>query len=804
MKGPIKSVLSVALAMATSQVFALGLGPIQIKSGLNQPLLAEIPVVADTAAEVEDLRVGLASAEDFQRVGLSRARVTVPIEFSVASNGRGQKVIRLTTKEVVREPFLDFLIEASWSKGKLLREYSVLLDPPVTAPAVLATAPKVAEKPKPVEATPRAPASQPREETPKPVAQAAPVSRSAPAAAAAPAPAKGEYTVQRGDTLSQIANEVGDNPQDFNRTLLALYKANPEAFYRDNMNALKTGAVLRIPTSAEVRAAGSLNEAAAAVRAQQQSWQGLNAATLVANTGAAPATDKPAAAAAGQKHGAERLALVPPSASTGNETGTSHGGSAEGSKDAAALRADLSRTKEALTSRDQESSELKSRVAQLEDINNKSQRLISLKDSEIAELQNKLRQLEAGKGITKPGETAAAEQAAKQTASAAPTPAPTTPAAPTPTPAAPAAAAPTPASGSVSAAPATAPPAGNPPAATPAAAEPSAVAANQPAAPATPPPSPAPKPAAAVAKPATPPAAAKPWYADYVGDNPYLVYGGAGGVLLLLAGWLLKRASGGKKPNPRPAIAAMAVADSEAVAEDPHAQLEPESEIEHHHDGAPDADAAYAEPHAGEDDEMEQLRHHFDDGDSDRFVALAHELHEKYPEDSAEWQEVAELGRQLLPGSPLFAAAAYVGHGGHDPDNFFFDEEPGSSGEIAAAAEIDAHDTRIKAMDDLDEPLAFEPHGHPGEKTDELRHMEFKRELDKHLDLESEQLAEEENGGSRQGFLDEDTIGTRLDLARAYLDMGDPEGARSMLDEVLSEGSAAQKEEARKLLAELS
>ena len=275
MKGPIKSALSVALALAASQAFALGLGPIQIKSGLNQPLLAEIPIVADSAAEAEDLRVDLASAEDFVRVGLNRARVTVPIEFSVANNGRGQRVIRLTTKEAVREPFLDFLIEANWGKGKLLREYTVLLDPPVTAPAVLATAPKPAEKPKPVEAAPRAPVSQPRAEAPKPVAQAAPAPAPAPrpAPAASPAPAaptaahKGEYTVQRGDTLSQIAHEVGDDPRDLNRTLLALYKANPEAFYRENMNALKTGAVLRIPSADEVRAAGSLNEAAAAVRA---------------------------------------------------------------------------------------------------------------------------------------------------------------------------------------------------------------------------------------------------------------------------------------------------------------------------------------------------------------------------------------------------------------------------------------------------------------------------------------------------------------------------------------------------------
>jgi len=807
MKGPIKSALSVALALAASQAFALGLGPIQIKSGLNQPLLAEIPIVADSAAEAEDLRVDLASAEDFVRVGLNRARVTVPIEFSVANNGRGQRVIRLTTKEAVREPFLDFLIEANWGKGKLLREYTVLLDPPVTAPAVLATAPKPAEKPKPVEAAPRAPVSQPRAEAPKPVAQAAPAPTPAPrpAPAASPAPAaptaahKGEYTVQRGDTLSQIAHEVGDDPRDLNRTLLALYKANPEAFYRENMNALKTGAVLRIPSADEVRAAGSLNEAAAAVRAQQQSWQESVAPTLVANTGAAAATDKQAAApAAEQKHGSERLALVPPSSGTGNEAGASKGGSAAGSKDAAALRSDLARTKEALTSREQETGELKSRVSQLEEINNKSQRLISLKDSEIAELQNKLKQLEAGKAGAKPTDTSAA---ATKPAAPAPEPAATA-ATPSAAPAATPVAAPAPSATAPTTAATPPPPAAAAPAqaATQAPAAPAAAASTSPSA-ATPAPSQAaaPKPVTATATKPAAPATGKPWYADYV-DNPYVLYGGTGGILLLIAGWLMTRASGGKKPNPRP-LAAGAAAAAEAADADPHAALE--QEVESYYDGAPGTDAAQpsrAGLDGGEEDEMEQLRSHFDHGDSERFVALAHTLREKFPEDSAEWREASELGRQLLPGSPLFAASG--SHDGHDPDDFFFRDEAAHAGETAAENEHDAH---IQAMLDHDEPLAFESRDMVASDPHDLPDLEFEQTFHKEVEAVTQPPIEEAQAGAeRAPFLDEDTIGTRLDLARAYLDMGDPEGARSMLDEVLAEGNAVQKEEARKLLSELS
>ncbi len=180
MKGLVKTSLATALALATGQAMALGLGPIQVRSGLNQPLVAEIPVLADTPAEANELRVDLASAEDFQRVGLSRGRVGVPLEFSISSNGKGQSVIKVTTKEIVREPFLDFLIEVNWSKGKLLREYTVLLDPPVTAPAVVTTSKPAAH--------PVAPAAVERPAAPAPApAETRPIAASPAPAPAAPA-----------------------------------------------------------------------------------------------------------------------------------------------------------------------------------------------------------------------------------------------------------------------------------------------------------------------------------------------------------------------------------------------------------------------------------------------------------------------------------------------------------------------------------------------------------------------------------------------------------------------------------------
>ena len=122
MKGSAKLSLAITLALAGGNVFALGLGTIQVRSKLNQPLDAVIPVIVDSPAEASGLEVALASAEDFQRVGLDKARVDVPLEFSVGTD-RGQTVVHVTTKDIVREPLVDFLVVANWPKGKLLREY---------------------------------------------------------------------------------------------------------------------------------------------------------------------------------------------------------------------------------------------------------------------------------------------------------------------------------------------------------------------------------------------------------------------------------------------------------------------------------------------------------------------------------------------------------------------------------------------------------------------------------------------------------------------------------------------------------
>ncbi|MGB3046447.1 type IV pilus assembly protein FimV, partial [Dokdonella sp.] len=296
MKRPLQLSLAIALALGATNAFALGLGAIQVQSGLNQPLLAEIPIIQSSPGEAEGLIVQLASTEDFERVGMNRATIGVPVDFSLGKNARGEPVIKVTSKEIVREPFIGMLLEANWPKGRLLREYTILLDPPVMAPAIKgSSAVAVAAREPERSSTEALPSSKPA--TPRPAPAAAVPTKPAVAAgkpASPPPPATSraatgsEYgPVAAGETLGQIARATRpDDAVSINQMMVALLKNNPQAFFKDNVNALKRGAVLRIPSAEEIAASGSAREAAAAVRSQIDEWRGSvsGAPTLVADT----------------------------------------------------------------------------------------------------------------------------------------------------------------------------------------------------------------------------------------------------------------------------------------------------------------------------------------------------------------------------------------------------------------------------------------------------------------------------------------------------------------------------------------
>lgn len=263
--------LLTGVMLSPATLYALGLGEIRLNSALNQPFDADIEVIAPTRDELAELKVTLASNEMFARYGIDRPAYLSNFDFAVSRARDGQVTVKVTSNRSITEPFVTILVEASWGRGRLLREYTVLLDPPVFMP----TQP---EQNRPVTAPQsgartegrieRAPAEPTRPvPAPESVTQeqtTAPVS--------APAAVGGTYEVQRNDTLSRIAREVNPSASAGaqNQTMIALFRANPEAF-AGNINRLKAGSVLRIPELAEIEAI-SRSEASAEVAQQQEAW----------------------------------------------------------------------------------------------------------------------------------------------------------------------------------------------------------------------------------------------------------------------------------------------------------------------------------------------------------------------------------------------------------------------------------------------------------------------------------------------------------------------------------------------------
>jgi pilus assembly protein FimV len=303
--------LLLGLLMATpGMAYALGLGDIKLGSALNQPLVAEIELVGATPEELAQLRAGLASRESFDRYGIDRPQFLSTLQFNVVRDPNGRNVLQVRSSESITEPFLTFLVEVNWPRGRLIREYTVLLDPPVfeqkTTPAPTIAAPRTG-----VTAAPAAGAvtrTPPPAPAPAPAPAPTPVERPAAPAPRAPS-AGGEYTVASGDTLTNIARRQGAVTRDeLNRVMIAIYRANPGAF-DGNINRLNRGAVLRIPGSSELESLSS-RDAAAEVRRQMTEWRGAAAE-------AAPADE------------AARLRLVTPSEPVdGQGTGTAQGAAA--------------------------------------------------------------------------------------------------------------------------------------------------------------------------------------------------------------------------------------------------------------------------------------------------------------------------------------------------------------------------------------------------------------------------------------------------------------------------------------------
>jgi pilus assembly protein FimV len=393
--------------------FALGLGEIQVNSFLNQPLNAEIEVLSARPGEIDDLLVSLASRDAFTRAGLERPRHLSDLRFTVKKNEEGDSaVILVTTRAAVQEPFLNFLVEADWSKGRLLREFTVLLDPPFyadqPAPAEPASSAAPAPAPDPADSEPRqtslsdadtaSNADTASSETTSGGSIIEPIALSAggTTSQSSSPPASNEYVsdesqniiegdvlVVKGDTLWSIASRYKDAGHSMAQVMLAFQRSNPNAFANGNINNMKQGAVLRAPSSAEL---GALDKqtAYAEMLVQNGLWdEYVERVTGVATaTGGSVAGTQTASQESATSQG-ELSLLVP---GEGDSTSTGTGDSTEVNE----LRTKLALAEEELDASRIENKDLESRIAELQARLSKVeelQKMVEIEDGTLAQLQ---------------------------------------------------------------------------------------------------------------------------------------------------------------------------------------------------------------------------------------------------------------------------------------------------------------------------------------------------------------------------------------------------------------------------------
>ncbi|PYC19828.1 peptidoglycan-binding protein [Pseudomonas jessenii] len=345
-----KLVLAIAAASALSSgmAHALGLGELTLKSTLNQPLVAEIELldVKDlTAAEVVP---SLASPEDFAKAGVDRQAFLNDLTFTPVLNASGKSVLRVTSSKPLSEPMVKFLVQVMWPNGRLLRDYSVLLDPSKFSPQTADAA-------------------------------AQPVPSQTIAAPTTGATHSTQYTTTPRDTLWEIAAKAR-NGGSVQQTMLAIQALNPDAFIGGNINRLKTGQVLRLPDSVQSTALPQ-SKAIAEVAAQNEAWRTGRRYVAKPGTGQQQldATNRGRGNTAGAQNAQDNLSLV--SAESAKARGKGPAG------DAQALSNKLAVTQENLDTTRRDNEELKSRMSDLQSQMDKLQKLIELKNNQLAKLQ---------------------------------------------------------------------------------------------------------------------------------------------------------------------------------------------------------------------------------------------------------------------------------------------------------------------------------------------------------------------------------------------------------------------------------
>jgi pilus assembly protein FimV len=289
--------------LCSAQASALGLGELQLQSFLNEPLDAQVELLDLRELTVDDIRVRLAGVDDFDRLGVERSYFLTSIQFEIDTD---EGVIRLMTEEPVLEPYLDLIIEARWPTGRLLREYTVLVDPPAfrTERVTVSASERVREleqrdapEPEPEPEPARRPDGVALRESDLAPGEMPERAFSA-QTSSTPAPGS-RYMVRRDETLWQIASAGKPAGVAVQQAMLDIQRLNPEAFIDGNINRIKAGYIIYLPDAGEI-SSDDLARALDEVRAQNRAFESRSvtpgvtaAATLRVSAEEAPADDEP-------------------------------------------------------------------------------------------------------------------------------------------------------------------------------------------------------------------------------------------------------------------------------------------------------------------------------------------------------------------------------------------------------------------------------------------------------------------------------------------------------------------------------
>lgn len=410
------TIIAGALLIPTTG-FTLGLGEIEVNSALNQTLNADIELLSATIEDTENLIIKLASRKEFLRAGLDRPYSLNDLRFK-AEDINGSPYIKVSSGSPIREPYLNFLVEIDWPNGHLLREYTVLLDPPVfmTQPASTASAAASQTasasdgpgfRPSSGGATNIVPVPVPGAALSRPAAQVS-AQQVQPAAAVqapvsqsntwVPAPVgksatrinqpDNSYRIKAGDTAWSLADAMRpDQSISVSQMMVALLRANPESFINENINGLKRGYILRVPDYDQIAAVDQataramVREQAALWRQYQQSQSGGEPVSAMQADASAVAGDD-GAVITGEEDEAY-LEIV--SAGSGSSTSS---GKDPTQMTSAELRAELALARERVETEQVEKEALQQRVDMLQQHVDKMKGMLSIEDEELSQVQS--------------------------------------------------------------------------------------------------------------------------------------------------------------------------------------------------------------------------------------------------------------------------------------------------------------------------------------------------------------------------------------------------------------------------------